>query len=47
MKPEFQMDDSDVANHWKHVPLAKVDAADPVVLYRLAEAAVKTLRRWP
>ena len=47
MKPQFQMDDGDVANHWKHLPLAKVRAADPTVMYRLAEAAVNTLRRWP
>ena len=47
LKPEFQMDDADVANHWKHLPLAKVCAADPTVLYRLAETAVNTLRRWP
>ena len=47
LKPEFQMDDGDVANHWKHMPLTKVRAADPIVLYRLAEAAVNTLGRWP
>ena len=46
LKPEFQMDDGDVANHWKHLPLAKVRAADPTVLHRLAEASVNTLRRW-
>ena len=35
LKPEFQKDDGDVANHWKHMPLAKVRAAEPTVLYRL------------
>ena len=47
LKPEFQKDDDDVAGHWKHLPLAKIRAADPTVLYRLAESAVNTLRRWP
>jgi hypothetical protein len=44
---DFQLNDGDVSARRLHLPLAAVDAIDPTILHKLADATVNTLGRWP